>query len=65
MCVDYTDLNKAYPKDPYPLPNIDSLVDSASSFQFLSFIDAYSGYNQILMHPIDEEKMAYITPMAN
>ncbi|RDX78393.1 hypothetical protein CR513_41342, partial [Mucuna pruriens] len=45
MCTDYTDLNKACPKDPYPLPNIDWLVDGASGFALLSFMDAYSGYN--------------------
>ncbi|RDX97097.1 hypothetical protein CR513_20172, partial [Mucuna pruriens] len=45
MCTDYTDLNKAYPKDPYSLPNIDRLVDGVSGFAFLSFMDAYSGYN--------------------
>ncbi|RDX95026.1 hypothetical protein CR513_22499, partial [Mucuna pruriens] len=51
MCTYYTDLNKAYHKDPYPLPNIDRLVDGASGFALLSFIDAYLGYNQIKMHP--------------
>ena len=47
MCVDFIDLNNACPKDFYPLPNIDILVDSASGHGFLSFIDAFSGYNQI------------------
>ncbi|RDX86647.1 hypothetical protein CR513_32010, partial [Mucuna pruriens] len=47
MCTDYTDLNKACPKDPYPLPNIDCLVDEVSGFALLSFMDAYSRYNQI------------------
>ena len=65
MCVDYTDLNKACPKDSYPLPSIDGLVDAASGFRFLSFLDAYSGYNQIPMHPLDEEKTTFITPMGN
>ncbi|RDX75752.1 hypothetical protein CR513_44333, partial [Mucuna pruriens] len=51
MCTDYTDLNKACPKDPYPLPSIDQLVDGASSFALLSFRNVYSGYNQIKMHP--------------
>ena len=45
MCVDYTDLNKACPKDPYPLPNVDKLVDGSSGYKYLSFMDAYSGYN--------------------
>ncbi|RDX82709.1 hypothetical protein CR513_36465, partial [Mucuna pruriens] len=61
MCTDYTDLNKACPKDPYPLPSIDRLVDGASGFVLLSFMDAYSGYNQIKMHPQDETKTAFIT----
>ena len=45
MCVDFTDLNKACPKDSYPLPRIDQLVDSTADHQLLSFIDAFSGYN--------------------
>ncbi|GMH31593.1 hypothetical protein Nepgr_033437 [Nepenthes gracilis] len=49
MCVDFTDLNKACPKDSFPLPRIDQLVDSTSSHELLSFMDAYSGYNQIRM----------------
>ncbi|XP_072087342.1 uncharacterized protein [Arachis hypogaea] len=65
MCVDFTDLNKACPKDGYPLPNIDRLVDDTSGFPVLSFMDAYSGYNQILMHPDDEEKTAFITDQGN
>jgi len=56
MCVDFTDLNKACPKDSYPLPSIDALVDSASGCKMLSFLDAFSGYNQIKMHPRDESK---------
>ncbi|XP_072064408.1 uncharacterized protein [Arachis hypogaea] len=47
MCVDFTDLNKACPKDSYPLPSIDCLVDNASGYEKFSFMDAYSGYNQI------------------
>ncbi|RDX68785.1 Retrovirus-related Pol polyprotein from transposon 17.6, partial [Mucuna pruriens] len=61
MCTDYTDLNKACPKDPYPLPSIDRLVDGVSGYALLSFMDAYFGYNQIRMHPQDEEKTAFIT----
>ncbi|RDX65070.1 hypothetical protein CR513_56307, partial [Mucuna pruriens] len=61
MCTDYTDLNKAFPKDPYPLPSIDRLVDGVAGFALLSFMDAYSGYNQIRMHPQDEEKTAFTT----
>ncbi|XP_020237934.1 uncharacterized protein LOC109817144 [Cajanus cajan] len=65
MCTDYTDLNKACPKDAYPLPHIDALVDGAAGHQRLSFLDAYSGYNQIPMYPPDEEKTAFITDSAN
>ncbi|RDX77401.1 Retrovirus-related Pol polyprotein from transposon 17.6, partial [Mucuna pruriens] len=61
MCTDYTDLNKACPKDSYPLPNIDQLVDGVSGFALLSFMDAYSRYNQIRMYERDEEKTAFIT----
>jgi len=53
MCIDFTDLNKACPKDSYPLPSIDALVDSASGCKMLSFLDAFSGYNHIKMHPRD------------
>ncbi|XP_072066796.1 uncharacterized protein [Arachis hypogaea] len=65
MCVDFIDLNKACPKDSYPLPSIDSLVDNASGYATLSFMDAYSGYNQILMHPSDQNKTAFITEFGN
>lgn len=47
MCVDFIDLNKVCPKDPYPLPHIDRLIDSSLGFRLLSFIDVYFGYNQI------------------
>jgi len=60
MCVDFSDLNSACPKDSYPLPNIDMLVDNASGCGLLSFMDAYSGYNQIGMHLGDEEKTAFM-----
>ncbi|KAK4841195.1 hypothetical protein QYF36_000455 [Acer negundo] len=55
------DLNKACPKDSFPLPHIDMLVDATAGHDLLSFMDAYSGYNQILMHPDDQEKTAFIT----
>jgi hypothetical protein len=61
MCVDFIDLNKARPKDSFPLPRIDALVDSTSRYKLLSFMDAFSGYNQILMHQEDREKTAFIT----
>nr|KYP72103.1 Transposon Ty3-I Gag-Pol polyprotein [Cajanus cajan] len=65
VCIDYTSLNKACPKDAYPLPNIDRLVDGVAGHMILSFLDAYSGYNQIRMHPQDEDKTAFITDSAN
>ena len=51
MCVDYRDLNKASPKDDYPLPNIDMIVNNTASHDLESFVDGFSGYNQIKMHP--------------
>ncbi|KAK1575844.1 hypothetical protein Q3G72_008838 [Acer saccharum] len=61
VCIDFTDLNKACPKDSFPLPHIDMLVDATAGHELLSFMDAYSGYNQILMHPDDQEKTAFVT----
>ncbi|GAU10340.1 hypothetical protein TSUD_418960, partial [Trifolium subterraneum] len=65
MCVDYTDLNRDCPKNAYPLPNIDKLVDNSSRFKLLSFMDAYSGYNQIKMAEIDKKKTAFMTETGN
>ena len=61
MCVDFTDLNKAYPKDSYLLPRIDQLVDSTASHKLLSFMDAFFGYNQIRMDEADQEKTSSVT----
>jgi hypothetical protein len=61
MCVDFTDLNKACPKDSFPLPRIDLLVDSTAGHNLLSFMDAFSGYNQIRMHENDQEATSFIT----
>ena len=61
MCIDYTDLNKECPKDSYPLPTIDQLVDSTACHQLYSFIDAAQGYHQIPMKKEDEEKTSFIT----
>ncbi|XP_062006097.1 uncharacterized protein LOC133723301 [Rosa rugosa] len=61
MCVDYTNLNKACPKDSFPLPRIDQLVDSTAGHKLLSFIDAFSGYNQIAMEPSDQEHTSFTT----
>ncbi|XP_020692275.1 uncharacterized protein LOC110106664 [Dendrobium catenatum] len=59
MCIDYTDINKAYPKDRFPLSRIDQLVDTTSGHHILSFMDAYFGYNQIKMNPADEEATTF------
>jgi hypothetical protein len=61
MCIDYTSLNKGYLKDEYPLPHICQIVDSTTSCELLSFLDAYSGYHQISLVIDDEEKIAFIT----
>ena len=62
LCINYTDINKACPKDPFPLPRIDQIVDSTAGCDLLSFLDAYSGYHQIFMTREDEENTAFITP---
>ena len=62
MCVDFRDLNKASPKDDCPLPHIDVLVDNIAGHAPLSFMDGFSGYNQIKMAPEDMEKTSFITP---
>ena len=62
MCVDYIDLNKASPKDDFPLPHIDMLVDNTTKFKVFSFMDEFSGYNQIKMTPEDMERTTFITP---
>ena len=62
ICIDYTDLNRACPKDSFPLPKIDQLVDATSGFRLLSFMDAFVGYNQIRMAPEDEEHTTFVTP---
>lgn len=61
MCVDFTDINKACPKDCYPLPEIDWKVESVVGFRLKCFLDAYKGYHQIQMHKDDEEKTAFYT----
>ena len=61
VCVDYTDLNEACPKDSFPLPRIDQIVDASVGHGMLWFLDAFSGYHQIPMHPPDVEKTTFIT----
>jgi hypothetical protein len=62
MCVDYTSLNKACPKVPFPLPRIDQIVDSTAGCELLCFLDAYSGYHQIKMKESDQLATSFITP---
>ena len=61
MCVDFTNLNRACPKDSYPLLNIDKLVDAATGYEYMCFMDTYSGYNQIRIHLEEEEKTTFMT----
>jgi hypothetical protein len=62
MCVDYTSLNKVCPKDLFPLPRIDQVVDSTAGCETLFFLDAYSGYHQIAMCIADQLATSFITP---
>ena len=62
MCIDFTDLNKACPKDNFPLPRINTLVDQAAASEMLSFLDCFSGYHHIWMRKEDEEFTSFITP---
>jgi hypothetical protein len=61
MCIDFTALNKHYPKDYFLLPRIDQIIDSTAGCEHLSFLNAYSGYNQIRLKVKDEDKTAFIT----
>jgi hypothetical protein len=61
MCIDFTDFNKAYPKDEFPLPRIDSLIDVAANSELMSLLDCYSGYHKIWMKKEDESKTSFIT----
>ena len=65
MCIDFTDLNKACRKDPFPLPRIDTSVDKAAACRRFSLLDCFSGYHQIWMRPEDEEKTSFTTPFGN
>ena len=64
MCVDYIDLNKHCPKDPFGLPRIDEVVDSTAGYELHSFLDCYSGYHQISLKEEDQIKMSFITPFS-
>jgi hypothetical protein len=61
MCIDYTDLNRHCPKDPFPLLRIDQVVDSTTGSVMLCFLDCYSGYHQIALKVSDQDKTTFIT----
>ena len=62
LCVDFKDLNKAFPKDPFPLPRIDQIIDATAGHNSLCFLGAYSGYHQIKMAESDQAATTFITP---
>ena len=61
LCIDFIDVNRACPKDSFPLPQIDLIVDATTGHELLSFINAFSGYNHIKMDPSDQEKTSFVT----
>ena len=61
LCIDFTNVNRACPKDSFPLPRIDLIVDATSDHELLSFMDAFFGYNQISLDPDDQEKTSFVT----
>ena len=65
MCMDFTDLNRACPKNPFPMPRIDQLVNAMAGHPRMSFLDAFQGYHQIPLAVDDREKTAFVTPMGN
>ena len=65
VCVDFTDLNKACPKDPFPLSRIDQLVDATVGHPWMSFLDAFQGYHQIPLALDNQEKTSFVTPIGN
>ncbi|XP_075086281.1 uncharacterized protein LOC142168992 [Nicotiana tabacum] len=62
ICIDYRDVNKASPKDDFPLPNIHILIDNCANHKLQSFVDCFTGYHQILMHEENAEKTTFTTP---
>ena len=60
LCINFTDINKACPKDSFPLPRIDLIVDATAGHELLIFMDAFSGYSQISMDPNDQEKTSFV-----
>ena len=65
VCVDFMDLNRACPKDPFPMPRIDQLVDATVGHFRMSFLDAFQGYHQIPLALEDQEKTVFVTPTGN
>ena len=63
--MDFTDLNKACPKEPFPLPRIDQLMDATVGHPRMSFLDAFQGYHQIPLALDDQEKTSFVTPVGN
>ena len=61
LCIDFTDINRACPKDSFPLPRIDLIIDATAGHELLNFMDVFSGYNQISMDPDDQEKTSFVT----
>jgi hypothetical protein len=62
ICTDFTDLNKCYPKDDFPLTRIDKVVDSATGCEIMALLDCFLGYHQICLQEEDQEKTSFITP---
>ena len=65
MCVDFTDLNKVFLKDPFPMSKIDQLVDATVGHPQMSFLDTFQGYHQIPLALDDQEKTTFVTPIGN
>ena len=61
LYIDFTDVNRACPKDSFPLSQIDLIIDATAGHELLSFMDAFSGYNQIIMDPDDQENTSFVT----
>ena len=65
VCIDFTDLNKAYPNDQFPMPKIDQLVDATIGHPQMSFLDAFQRYHQIPLALDDQEKTIFVLPIGN
>jgi hypothetical protein len=64
MCIDFTDLNKCYPKDDFPLSRMDKVVDSTAGCETMALLDYFSGYHQIWLRKQDDEKTSFVTPFS-